>query len=191
MEDEVTNFEETILFYADAYNTHGPGSLVNSPISSGIATPNLTPGESGPSSLASSRVASRSNSFAANSAGARRPSFGTRLSNMLRMSSMPDPMSALPETESAVFEDAVMEDVHESIIENEAQITKHELKAWQVEATAVDRSVQILPGVKKMISSIPAGRYAVATSGAKTYGMFVLQSSASTILIYSSQLTVA
>lgn len=33
----------------------------------------------------------------------------------------------------------------------------------------VDRSVKILPGVRRMIDSIPEGRYAVATSGATTY----------------------
>ena len=44
------------------------------------------------------------------------------------------------------------------------------LEAWQVEAAGVDRAVRILPGVRKMLDSIPHGRYAVATSGAKTYG---------------------
>ena len=44
------------------------------------------------------------------------------------------------------------------------------VNAWAVEAEAVDRSIRILPGVKRMIESIPDGRYAVATSGAKTYG---------------------
>lgn len=82
-------------------------------------------------------------------------------------------MSSLPEVESAVFEDSAMEDAHDTIMTEEEQATKHELAAWQIEALAVDRSVQILPGVKKMISSIPAGRYAVATSGAKTYGMLL------------------
>lgn len=33
----------------------------------------------------------------------------------------------------------------------------------------VDRSVKILPGVRRMIDAIPEGRYAVATSGATTY----------------------
>ena len=47
---------------------------------------------------------------------------------------------------------------------------EHLLEAWQVEATAVDRSVRILPGVKKLMDSIPEGRYAVTTSGARTYG---------------------
>jgi len=32
-----------------------------------------------------------------------------------------------------------------------------------------DKSVKILPGVRKLIDSLPEGRYAVATSGAKTY----------------------
>lgn len=78
-------------------------------------------------------------------------------------------MSALPESESAVFEDQVMGKIHESALGDELELKKHELTAWQIEATAVDRSVQILPGVKTMIESIPDGRYAVATSGAKTY----------------------
>ena len=33
----------------------------------------------------------------------------------------------------------------------------------------VDMSVQILPGVRRLITSLPKDRYAVATSGAKTY----------------------
>ena len=38
------------------------------------------------------------------------------------------------------------------------------------EAAEVDRAVRILPGVKVLLESIPEGRYAVATSGTKTYG---------------------
>jgi len=41
---------------------------------------------------------------------------------------------------------------------------------WDLEADVMDRSVRILPGVRRMIDSIPEGRYCVATSGAKTYG---------------------
>lgn len=33
----------------------------------------------------------------------------------------------------------------------------------------IDMSVQILPGVRELINSLPEGKYAVATSGAKTY----------------------
>jgi hypothetical protein len=41
---------------------------------------------------------------------------------------------------------------------------------WELEAAAVDRAVRVLPGVKVLLASISEGRYAVATSGAKTYG---------------------
>ena len=64
-------------------------------------------------------------------------------------------------------EEAIIEDDDEwrSILAKQ-----HEFEAWQIEACAVDRSVRILPGVKKLMDSLPEGRYAVATSGAKTYG---------------------
>ena len=41
---------------------------------------------------------------------------------------------------------------------------------WELEAANVDRAVCVLLGVKTMLVSIPKGRYAIATSGAKTYG---------------------
>lgn len=41
---------------------------------------------------------------------------------------------------------------------------------WEAEEDLVDMSVRILPGVRNMIDSLPEGQYAVATSGAKTYG---------------------
>ena len=81
-------------------------------------------------------------------------------------------MSAVQEHEEAVFDDPQMEENHRQMLEQEAKAGKDALQAWQLEAAAVDRSVRILPGVKRMISSIPQGRYAVATSGAKTYGEF-------------------
>lgn len=80
-------------------------------------------------------------------------------------------MEALPERETIDFEDPIMEENHQELLaEQEIKLQKHQLQAWQLEAASVDRSVKILPGVKRMISSIPEGRYAVATSGAKTYG---------------------
>jgi len=167
MEGEVEAFENTILFFADAYNKHGAGSQLNtptregSPASSSSSTPDLTPN----SSAAPSRTPSRASSFVGSYSqlsSIRRPSFLSRLSGMLTMS--------VPEGEPLVFEDPVMEEQHnEFLAREEAKLQKHQLEAWQIEACAVDRSVQILPGVKKMIDSIPDGRYAVATSGAKTY----------------------
>lgn len=173
MDDEVQAFEESILFFADAYHRYGPGSSENSPtggsprndspFDSADGTPALTPTSSAPSS----RPASRASSFGAFSTltgSLRRPSFLTRLTGLLTMASV-------PEREVSVFEDPVMEERHQELMQQEElKLRKDQLKAWQVEASAVDRSVQILPGVKKMIASIPDGRYAVATSGAKTYG---------------------
>ncbi|KAI0322376.1 HAD-like protein [Amylostereum chailletii] len=176
MDAEVQAFEETILYFADAYNKHGPGSQTNSPwpsqtpmsgltpADSNFGTPDLTPGSSAPSSRPSSRAPSMSSP--------RRPSFGTRLGNMLSMTVMAD-------ADTRTFEDPIMEDVHEEMVQQEREgglsgaksklEELHERQAWQIEAASVDRSVQILPGVKRMMDSIPAGHYAVATSGAKTY----------------------
>ena len=51
-----------------------------------------------------------------------------------------------------------------------AKEVAHDVEAaWEIEADGVDRSIQILLGVREMIDLIPEGRYAVATSGAKTY----------------------
>lgn len=46
--------------------------------------------------------------------------------------------------------------------------------AHDVEADGVDRSIQILPGVRKMVDSISEGRYAVTTSDARTYAYGVM-----------------
>lgn len=190
MADEVQKFEETILYFADAYHKHGPGSQTGSPwpaartpatpgtpFDSALGTPDLssTPSSSAPSSRPSSRAPSVS--------GVRRPSFGTRLGNMLAM-------TVVEPHASSAADEAIIEDVDEELAQQEgaggltgAKVgedgflfgpkhheTRHELKAWQIEASSVDRSVQILPGVKRIMDSIPRGRYAVATSGAKTYG---------------------
>lgn len=59
----------------------------------------------------------------------------------------------------AEFEDPYMEETHVEVIDDQlnGKSKLHQLEAWQLEASAVDRSVQILPGVKRMIESIPAG----------------------------------
>ena len=74
-------------------------------------------------------------------------------------------------SEDESLEGAEFQDMSESVADWRAELQqKHLFEAWQVEAAAVDRSVRILPGVKKLMDSIPEGRYAVATSGARTYG---------------------
>ncbi|KAF5377922.1 hypothetical protein D9615_006761 [Tricholomella constricta] len=157
MDDEVEKFEETILYFADAYNLHGPGSQMNSGAntpytpSSAATTPALTPANSTPSS--------RSNSVSLG----RRPSFTTRLINMLTMTSVPEQRVHVRDVDDDV--DGAFE--ASPVIDDKTQ--RHMMEAWQLEAANIDRSVQILPGVKKLMDSLPAGRYAVATSGAKTY----------------------
>lgn len=167
MDDEVQAFEESILYFADAYNLHGPGSRQNSPVStpatSGATTPALTPGNSTPSSRNSSRASSFVGGLSNLAAFRRRPSFLHRVSSLLAMT--PD--------RARIAESTVEEDEETTFVQDDKQAKVHQLQAWQEEAAAVDRSVRILPGVKKMIESIPEGRYAVATSGAKTYGTFL------------------
>ena len=163
MDDEVTKFEESILFFADAHRLHGPGSkfrdtpITQSPIvspnGSGITTPALTRGPSPPLSIKSSN-------------DSKRFSFGHRLLDLLNFSVTGD----IHIQELGQIDDDFP---RESNIDGIAQSNYEGLEAWQLEAANVDRAIQILPGVKRIIDSIPAGRYAVATSGAKTYGNFL------------------
>jgi len=77
------------------------------------------------------------------------------------------------EEESLLQDQAIAEDdefIQPMQIDMDKKTQEDVLEAWQVEAGGVDRAVRILPGVRKMLDSIPHGRYAVATSGAKTYG---------------------
>ncbi|KAI0631981.1 HAD-like protein [Trametes polyzona] len=162
MDREVQAFEESILYFADAYNKHGPGSLPNSPAASGATTPALTPSSSNPASRSSSRASSFVGTLA-QLAPFRRPSFLHRVSSLLTMS------PTIRENEE-VLENPISEEGDEATEDWKTMVQKkHQLDAWQLEAAAVDRSVRILPGVKRVMDSIPKGRYAVATSGAKTY----------------------
>lgn len=192
MDDAVMDFENSILFFADAYNRHGPGSQPNSgantpfdspfsmtPASSGFATPALTPGSSAPSSRASSFAVSQD----------RRPSFVSRLGSLLRLTALPE--ARIAEYDNSFEDESGIEPGQEWEGETEKEKRqRHQLAAWQIEAAGVDRSVRILPGVKRLMDSIPAGKYAVATSGAKTYGMFAfLRYSHMILTILFSQLT--
>lgn len=156
---EVDAFEKTILFYADAYHKHGPGSQSHTPVSalsSGGITPALSDGSSARSSL--------SDVLAPISVD-RRPSFGTHLNTILTQTIASNP---------ALAHETIIEDIRlDEYTPKCQQLLPDLLSAWQQEATSVDRSVQILPSVKEMLASIPEGRYAVATSGAKTYGLWI------------------
>ena len=178
LEDEVARFEESILFFADAHVLHGPGSGLPSgprgPPSTDeededeFSTPSLTPTTSSSSSSTALDVLS---SPPPPHVGGH--SFLQRLHKMLSIAAH---FRIYPEKEPSILDADLAALVGEDIAEEAlpivplSQVRLDALEAWQLEAAMVDRSVRILPGVKKLMDSIPTGRYAVATSGAKTYG---------------------
>ncbi|KAF8182346.1 HAD-like protein [Pholiota molesta] len=147
IEAEVERFENTILYYAmlphhggstpasneDADRVHPiyPISEESSTANSSDATPELTPGPTAPSSR-------RSSTSRRSSAVGRRPSFDTR------RRSFEDDEDVIRVGSNDEFEKANS---------NQARPPR----AWQTEAASVDRSVRILPGVRKMIDSLPEG----------------------------------
>lgn len=133
MDDAVAEFEETILYYADAFHRRSASLSISSGSSSGMSSPYGSRGSSDASSRASSLDLER-------------PPFLTRLSRAM----VAQAMASSPLADG----------------EEEEEDIRH---AWQIEAESVDRSVRILPGIRKLLDSIPEGRSAVATSGAKTY----------------------
>ncbi|KAG8755051.1 hypothetical protein FRC12_011002 [Ceratobasidium sp. 428] len=144
MDDEVSKFEQTILDFADEYTTKSSSyqpSAISSP-------PSLTPASSTPSSRRSS-IFEHSAASSRRSSLLEQDSYDVKFRNELAGLAIPE----------SVFEDE----------DNAKELTEEAYTAWNAEHELVDRSVRILPGVQSMIDSIPDGRYAVATSGAKTY----------------------
>ncbi|KAH8106675.1 HAD-like protein [Phellopilus nigrolimitatus] len=151
MDAAVEAFEQSILDFADSFKKCAERRAIGCESSEsgfGESTPALSP----TSAFSRSGSLSTPSSPTDPTTGARRPSFATRLSDMLA---------------SAIPEDSVLPVFDESIDKKRAYADIE--AAWETEADAVDRSIRILPGVKDMIECIPDGRYAVATSGAKTY----------------------
>ncbi|KAH8106673.1 HAD-like protein [Phellopilus nigrolimitatus] len=168
MDAAVEAFEQSILDFADSFKKREARRRSSGDSSAGLAArTGSDSGESTPA-LSDTSASSRSGSFSTPSipsssssnnstTGARRPSFATRLSDMLA--------SALPEDSILPVFGESTDDKHADEKQADADIEA----AWETEAGTVDRSIRILPGVKDMIECIPDGRYAVATSGAKTY----------------------
>ncbi|KAH8112539.1 HAD-like protein [Phellopilus nigrolimitatus] len=166
MDAAVEAFEQSILDFADSFEKRTARRRSSGESSAGFsAHAGLDSGESTPA-LSDTSSSSHSGSFSTPSlpsssssndstSGALRLSFATRLSVMLA--------SARPEG-SPVFDESA-EDKHVDEKRTDTDIEA----AWETEADVVDCSIRILPGVKDMIECIPNGRYAVATSGAKTY----------------------
>ena len=53
--------------------------------------------------------------------------------------------------------------------EDDEELDKDVLAAMEADEEAFDGAIRILPGVRQMIDAIPEGKYAVATSSARTY----------------------
>ena len=143
MEAAVEEFERSILFYADA---HARRRAARS------STPSSDfdfDSDSRPGSGTSSEFSSVDNS----SVSSLVPSAVASAEQLVAQS---------PEALTDEFAAALS-------IANWGRSNKWEL---ELDAAEVDRAVRILPGVKALLESIPEGRYAVATSGAKTYGAF-------------------
>jgi len=173
MEPHVQEFEEKILASADEYKNEVRSrrqsmaeeirkSRSNSRRASQAASrrgsvANTPPLQNG------SAPASRKNSFAAEVA--KRLAF-SGLTKSTPISSEPASMDGSP------GEASPKDTTNNGIDENPFDESDDEIDvdALPVDTSdLVDRSVKILPGVRRMIDAIPDGRYAVATSGATTY----------------------
>ena len=143
MEAAVEEFERSILFYADAYaRRRAARTSTPSPLSDSDSD-----SDSGFVLCPGSGAGGSSESSSANDS----------------------PASSLVPSAVASTEQSVAGSPRELANELAAvlSIANGEL---ELGAAEVDRAVRILPGVKALLESIPEGRYAVATSGAKTYG---------------------
>lgn len=139
MEAAVEEFERSILFYADAYARR---------CAAGTFTPSLLS-----DSDSDSRPSGASSGFSS-------------ADDSSVSSTVP---SAVASTEQLVVGSPgeLADEIAAALsIANGDSSNEWEL---ELEAAEVDRAVCILPGVKALLESIPEGRYAVATSGAKTY----------------------
>ena len=184
---EVAVFEQTILDYADAYKGAKEHPYYNlfSPVTNGQLNPtreedsgSLTPFLS-PSSLANTpdSAASRQDSFASQQYSGHRPSFATRLSGLLTHTLANQSVGGGFDVGNSALSDDSDNDDLDLIIVNSLDMDRVKAdakEAWRIESDGIDRSIRILPGVRRMLESIPEGRYAVATSGAKTYGMLAV-----------------
>ncbi|KAK4686895.1 hypothetical protein P7C73_g3220, partial [Tremellales sp. Uapishka_1] len=139
VEQEVDRFERTILAFADS----PPQSRKNSFASS------RTPSMSGTrrSSLALAPMTPVNNASPVVS----------RRSSILFSSDSISAMSSIPALAKVELKSA---EVNESPFDDDDE---------DGEVDLVDMSVRILPGVRALIDSLPEGKFAVATSGAKTY----------------------
>ncbi|EGG10699.1 uncharacterized protein MELLADRAFT_93581 [Melampsora larici-populina 98AG31] len=138
------------------------------------------------SSAASSKRASRAASFVANGepGDANKPRRKSNLSNSITAEGVASRMAAMgikalsttdktaPEVNSAEKESSALDaSAAEEVFEDEISDSELEIDVSDL----VDRSVRILPGVRKLTDSLPVDRFAIATSAAVTHCHGALQ----------------
>jgi len=164
----VEEFERSILFYADAHanaNTHARLRAA-----AGSSTPSLSDAGScsGPGSSAGSSC----------------------VSSLVQSAAVSTEQLVIVSGPQAELADELAIALTAAAAVEKGCVTSREGAGeweWELEAAGFDRAVRVLPGVKTLLASIPEGRYAVATSGAKTYGappLFPRSSWADQILIF-------
>jgi len=79
-------------------------------------------------------------------------------------------LSAIALTEQLVISRSLEEELADKLAATLSIGCGDRWNEWELEAAEVDRAVHILPGVKTLLESILEDHYAVAMSGAKTYG---------------------
>lgn len=151
IDQEVDKFEKSILAFAD------------------------TPPQSRRGSRSSSAASSRKPSFSSKSSGTSAVSMGT-LSSLGPMTPVTDSPNGSRRPSVNMGNDITQALTGLSKLSSspkKAPIVVEQEDDGEVfeldEDDIIDMSVQILPGVRKLIDSLPKDKYAVATSGAKTY----------------------
>lgn len=164
MEEHVEEFEKGILRAADEF-----GIKVKSRRSSSAGSSRRG------SSVGSRRASSSSGanpllahgglfglSKIATPAGADSPRHQEANGNLEKLTQKLSELKAIPTTEAL---DSPFDDDEDDEIDDPYDFSDY----TEEEIGCTNKSVKILPGVARLIGSLPAGRFAVATSGAKTY----------------------
>ena len=140
MDDAVVAFEKTILDYADGRRTPSISSRRGS--------------RSAGSRRASSSAGASGRKLSQGSLGGVSP-FG-----------LSQGLSKLSDVNAASKDTSAFDEDGDS---SSDELDKDLANALQEEEFAFDGAIRILPGVRRIIDSIPEGKYAVATSSARTY----------------------
>ena len=150
LDKEVEKFEQSILDHADQYKKRR---------------------DSRSSSRSSSRRASSSSS-------SRRPSQAQLFGSFTPIDKSRANSQSIPQgKEGRLSSGSLAQKLQPLTIENNESAVDNEeaVEDEEDEDLGPDMSVQILPGVRSLIDSLPKGRYAVATSGARVYAFGAMQ----------------